>query len=43
MAADTGLDSTIVGALVEVLPADRLVTDPDVLATYAHDDAEWAP
>ena len=43
MAADTGLDSTIVGALAEVLPADRLVTDPDVLATYAHDDAEWAP
>ena len=43
MAAGTGLDSTIVGALAEVLPADRLVTDPDVLATYAHDDAEWAP
>ena len=22
---------------------DRLVTDPDVLATISHDDAEWAP
>ncbi|MEU2348048.1 FAD-linked oxidase C-terminal domain-containing protein [Modestobacter sp. NPDC049651] len=44
MAADTGLgSSTIAGALAAALPADRLVTDPDVLAAYAHDDAEWAP
>ncbi|MCW2574962.1 MAG: putative FAD-linked oxidoreductase, partial [Modestobacter sp.] len=42
MAADTGLD-TIAAALAAALPADRLVTDPDVLASYAHDDAEWAP
>ncbi|MFC4000418.1 FAD-binding oxidoreductase [Prauserella oleivorans] len=25
------------------LPADRLVQDPDVIAGYLHDDAEWAP
>ncbi|WP_433061126.1 FAD-binding oxidoreductase [Dactylosporangium sp. CS-033363] len=25
------------------LPADRVVTDPDVLRSYAHDEAEWAP
>jgi glycolate oxidase len=42
MTADTGLD-TIGAALAAALPADRLVTDPDVLASYAHDDAEWAP
>ncbi|WP_088319139.1 FAD-binding oxidoreductase [Kineosporia sp. R_H_3] len=33
----------VVTALSEVLPADRLVTDSDVLASYAHDEAEWAP
>src|SRR4051812_25910076 len=42
MAADTGLD-TIATALTGALPADRVVTDPDVLASYAHDEAEWAP
>lgn len=26
-----------------VVPADQLITDPDVVAGYAHDDAEWAP
>jgi glycolate oxidase len=25
------------------LPEDRVVTDPDVLRSYAHDEAEWAP
>lgn len=33
----------IVEALREVLPADVLVTDTDVIASYAHDEAEWAP
>jgi glycolate oxidase len=42
MAADAGL-GTITAALRAALPADRLVTDPDVLASYAHDEAEWAP
>jgi glycolate oxidase len=29
--------------LARLLPAGRVVTDPDVLASYAHDEAEWAP
>ncbi|AJW42993.1 Glycolate dehydrogenase, subunit GlcD [Rhodococcus sp. B7740] len=29
--------------LSEVLPADRIVVDPDVVASYQHDEAEWAP
>ncbi|QKG26798.1 FAD-binding oxidoreductase [Actinomadura verrucosospora] len=30
-------------ALRNAVPAARLVTDPDVVASYAHDEAEWAP
>jgi glycolate oxidase len=30
-------------ALSRGLPSERLVVDPDVLATLSHDDAEWAP
>ena len=26
-----------------MLPADRIVVDPDVLASLSHDEAEWAP
>lgn len=33
----------IVDALLAVLPADRVVVDPDVMASYQHDEAEWAP
>ena len=33
----------VVGALVAALPAGRVLDDPDVLASYAHDEAEWAP
>ena len=33
----------VVSTLSSALPADVLVTDPDVLASYAHDEAEWAP
>ena len=35
--------SVLAGALSRALPADRVVTDPDVLAAMSHDDAEWAP
>lgn len=35
-------ESTLLGDLAAVLLADRLTTDPDVLESYAHDDAEWA-
>ncbi len=34
---------TVLDALRAAVPADRLVTDPDVLASYASDEAEWAP
>ncbi|MFJ2551145.1 FAD-binding oxidoreductase [Microbacterium sp. NPDC087591] len=34
--------AALLSDLAEVLAADRLTTDPDVLAGYAHDDAEWA-
>ncbi|GAA4788187.1 FAD-linked oxidase C-terminal domain-containing protein [Actinomycetospora chlora] len=33
----------VVDALQGALPAGRVLDDPDVLASYAHDDAEWAP
>ncbi len=35
-------ESALLADLSAVLPADRLTTDPDVLESYAHDDAEWA-
>lgn len=34
---------SLVEQLSEVLPADRIVVDPDVVASYQHDEAEWAP
>ncbi|RUO91662.1 FAD-binding protein [Corallococcus sp. AB018] len=30
-------------ALAEVLPAEAVITDPDVLAAHRRDQAEWAP
>ncbi len=29
-------------ALSSRIPADRVITDPDVLVSYADDEAEWA-
>lgn len=37
------MPSALIDALCQRLPADRLLLDPDVTATYAHDEAEWAP
>ncbi|GAA1457030.1 FAD-binding oxidoreductase [Williamsia maris] len=34
---------SLLDLLKSSLPADRLVLDPDVVATYHHDEAEWAP
>lgn len=42
MTAITASAGTVVEALSRGLPADRIVVDPDVLATLSHDDAEWA-
>ncbi len=33
----------VIEVLGRVLPADRIVVDPDVLASLSHDEAEWAP
>jgi glycolate oxidase len=33
----------LIDDLAGVLPADRIVRDPDVLKSFAHDEAEWAP
>jgi glycolate oxidase len=33
----------VVEQIRSALPQDRLVLDPDVAASYAHDEAEWAP
>jgi glycolate oxidase len=33
----------LVEALSRVLPGDRIVADPGVLAAMSHDEAEWAP
>jgi glycolate oxidase len=37
------VDGVLIDDLRSVLPPDRVVTDPDVLRGYAHDEAEWAP
>jgi glycolate oxidase len=33
----------LVEALGQELPVERLIVDPDVLAAFSHDEAEWAP
>src|SRR6187549_1874461 len=35
--------SDLVDALLEVLPAEVVVTDPDLLASYRHDRATFCP
>jgi glycolate oxidase len=35
--------AVLLEALQRGLAADRVITDPDVLAAMSHDDAEWAP
>jgi glycolate oxidase len=37
------MSTQIADALRAVLTSDAVVTDPETLETYAHDDAEWAP
>ncbi|WP_338887241.1 FAD-binding oxidoreductase [Rhodococcus sovatensis] len=33
----------IVEQLLKSVPADQVVVDPDIVASYQHDEAEWAP
>ncbi|MBF4162757.1 FAD-binding oxidoreductase [Nocardioides acrostichi] len=35
--------TVLLEALGREIPAERLVTDPDVVASLSHDEAEWAP
>ena len=35
--------ATFASVLSDRLPTDRLVTDTDVIQSYVHDEAEWAP
>jgi len=35
--------TALIDALRSSIPAERVVTDPDVVAAYAHDEAQWAP
>jgi glycolate oxidase len=37
------MSEDLVAELERVLPEGRVVRDADVLASYAHDEAEWAP
>jgi glycolate oxidase len=37
------IQAQVIEVLGRVLPADRIVVDPDVLASLSHDEAEWAP
>ncbi|HOZ58402.1 MAG TPA: FAD-binding oxidoreductase, partial [Nakamurella multipartita] len=37
------MTSVLLTALDRVLPADRIISDPDVLRTLSSDEAEWAP
>ena len=37
------LQSGVVAALLAALPADRVLSDDDVVGSYVHDEAEWAP
>lgn len=34
---------TLIDSLSQAVPADIIITDPDVMDRYLHDDAEWAP
>ena len=33
----------LIARTADVVPAERFITDPDVMASYQHDEAEWAP
>ena len=34
---------TTLESLARAVPADIIISDPDVMDRYLHDDAEWAP
>jgi glycolate oxidase len=40
---DVSVSGSVVSALTGVLPPGTVVTDPDVMGSFVHDEAEWAP
>jgi glycolate oxidase len=38
----TGIGDPVVADLMAALPSDRILLQPDVMAGYLHDEAEWA-
>jgi glycolate oxidase len=36
------MSATVIAALRDVIAPERIVDDPDIVASYAHDRAEWA-
>ncbi|KAB8165321.1 FAD-binding protein [Streptomyces sp. 3MP-14] len=42
-ATETPSETTVVARLLAALPADAVLTDPDVTASYAHDMASFCP
>ncbi|GAA3849674.1 FAD-binding oxidoreductase [Streptomyces sedi] len=42
-AEETPVETTVVARLLAALPADTVLTDPDVTASYAHDMASFCP
>ncbi len=42
-APGSAVQDPLVADLLAALPADRVLLDPDVVATFLHDEAEWAP
>jgi glycolate oxidase len=43
VAPGSAVQDPLVADLLAALPADRVLLDPDVVATFLHDEAEWAP
>jgi glycolate oxidase len=39
---DRAVTDPVIAELLAKLPADRMLLDPDVVATFLHDEAEWA-
>ena len=40
---DVSTSETVVTSLARALPPEVVVTDPDVMGSFVHDEAEWAP
>lgn len=43
MSVKTASELAVLEALAAVLPSDRIIVDDDVMRSYSHDEAQWAP